>query len=56
LNPKSALATTDKAAAEGLLLQTISRHLDTMAARSRNHVKADLCPKSANHYAPLVAE
>jgi fructose-bisphosphate aldolase class I len=55
IEPEISIATTDKAAAEGLLLQTISRHLDTMAADQEIMLKLTL-PETANHYAPLVAD
>ena len=55
IEPEISITATDKAAAEGLLLQTISRHLDTMAADQEIMLKLTL-PETANHYAPLVAD
>ena len=55
IEPEISITTTDKAAAEGLLLQTISRHLDKMAPDQEIMLKLTL-PETANHYAPLVAD
>ena len=55
IEPEISITATDKAAAEGLLLQTISRHLETMAADQEIMLKLTL-PETANHYAPLVAD
>jgi fructose-bisphosphate aldolase class I len=55
IEPEISITATDKAAAEGLLLQTISRHLDKMAPDQEIMLKLTL-PETANHYAPLVAD
>jgi fructose-bisphosphate aldolase class I len=55
IEPEISITAADKAAAEGLLLQTISRHLDKMAPDQEIMLKLTL-PETVNHYAPLVAD
>ena len=54
IEPEINIAIADKAAAEDLLLQTITRHLEAVPADQKIMLKLTR-PDTANHYAPLVA-